>query len=55
MEPDNLPITGLWRYANYLKEQGLNANRYWLAFWVKVLQPVVTAALVLMPFVYGQG
>lgn len=55
MEPDNLPITGLWRYANYLKEQGLNANRYWLAFWVKVLQPMVTAALVLMAisFVFG--
>ena len=55
MEPDNLPITGLWQYAHYLNEQGLNANRYWLAFWVKVLQPLVTAALVLMAisFVFG--
>jgi lipopolysaccharide export system permease protein len=55
MEPDTLPITGLWRYAHYLQEQGLNANRYWLAFWVKVLQPLVTAALVLMAisFVFG--
>ena len=55
MEPDTLPISGLWQYANYLNEQGLNANRYWLAFWVKVLQPLVTAALVLMAisFVFG--
>lgn len=55
MEPDNLPITGLWQYAHYLNEQGLNANRYWLAFWVKILQPLVTAALVLMAisFVFG--
>jgi lipopolysaccharide export system permease protein len=55
MEPDTLPISGLWQYASYLNEQGLNANRYWLAFWVKVLQPLVTAALVLMAisFVFG--
>lgn len=55
MEPDNLPISGLWQYAHYLQEQGLNANQYWLAFWVKVLQPLVTAALVLMAisFVFG--
>lgn len=55
MEPDNLPMSGLWQYAQYLNEQGLNANRYWLAFWVKVLQPLVTAALVLMAisFVFG--
>lgn len=55
MEPDNLPITGLWQYAHYLNDQGLNANRYWLVFWVKILQPLVTAALVLMAisFVFG--
>jgi len=55
MEPDSLPISGLWQYAHYLKEQGLNANSYWLAFWVKALQPLVTAALVLMAisFVFG--
>lgn len=55
MDPDTLPMTGLWHYANYLNEQGLNASRYWLAFWVKVLQPLVTAALVLLAvsFVFG--
>ncbi|WP_027895949.1 LPS export ABC transporter permease LptG [Zestomonas thermotolerans] len=55
MEPEALSITGLWRYIHYLGEQGLNNARYWLAFWTKVLQPLVTAALVLMAisFIFG--
>ncbi|PAV47860.1 LPS export ABC transporter permease LptG [Pseudomonas sp. HAR-UPW-AIA-41] len=55
MEPEALSITGLWNYARYLGEQGLANARYWLAFWTKVLQPVVTAALVLMAisFIFG--
>lgn len=55
MEPDALSITGLWSYIHYLQEQGLNSNRYWLAFWTKILQPAVTAALVLMAisFIFG--
>lgn len=55
MEPDALPISGLWGYARYLGQQGLNASRYWLAFWDKLLQPVVTGVLVLMAisFIFG--
>ncbi|SDH62238.1 LPS export ABC transporter permease LptG [Pseudomonas panipatensis] len=55
MEPEALSITGLWDYIHYLKDQGLSTNRYWLAFWTKVLQPAVTAALVLMAisFIFG--
>ncbi|QGZ30270.1 LPS export ABC transporter permease LptG [Stutzerimonas stutzeri] len=55
MEPDALSVTGLWRYIHYLGEQGLNNGRYWLAFWTKVLQPVVTVALVLLAisFIFG--
>lgn len=55
MDPEALPLSGLWRYASYLNEQGLNASRYWLAFWGKALQPLVTAALVLLAisFVFG--
>ncbi|MDH4869548.1 LPS export ABC transporter permease LptG [Pseudomonas sp. BN515] len=55
MEPEALSISGLWRYTHYLAEQGLNNGRYWLAFWTKVLQPLVTAALVLMAisFIFG--
>ncbi|WP_312904852.1 LPS export ABC transporter permease LptG [Stutzerimonas nitrititolerans] len=55
LEPDALSITGLWRYIHYLGEQGLNNGRYWLALWTKVLQPVVTVALVLLAisFIFG--
>jgi lipopolysaccharide export system permease protein len=55
MAPEALSISGLWGYIHYLADQGLNNGRYWLAFWVKVLQPLVTAALVLMAisFVFG--
>ena len=55
MTPESLSISGLWSYIHYLADQGLNNGRYWLAFWVKVLQPLVTAALVLMAisFIFG--
>lgn len=55
MAPESLSITGLWDYIHYLSDQGLNNDRYWLAFWTKVLQPLVTAALVLMAisFIFG--
>lgn len=55
LSPESLSITGLWDYIHYLSDQGLNNARYWLAFWTKVLQPAVTAALVLMAisFIFG--
>jgi lipopolysaccharide export system permease protein len=55
MEPDALSVTGLWQYIHYLKDQGLNNSRYWLAFWTKLLKPVVTVALVLLAisFIFG--
>ncbi|MBW5414220.1 LPS export ABC transporter permease LptG [Pseudomonas sp. MAG002Y] len=55
MEPDALSISGLWWYIHYLADQGLNNASYWLAFWGKVFQPLVTAALVLMAisFIFG--
>jgi lipopolysaccharide export system permease protein len=55
LAPDALSITGLWHYTQYLAEQGLNNGRYWLALWTKLLQPLVTMALVLMAisFIFG--
>lgn len=55
LEPDSLSGQGLWGYIHYLSDQGLNNSVYWLAFWGKVLQPLVTAALVLMAisFIFG--
>lgn len=55
LDPDALSISGLWRYTGYLSEQGLDSSRYWLAFWNKLMQPLVTAALVLLAisFIFG--
>ena len=55
LEPEALSVSGLWRYIHYLADQGLANGRYWLAFWTKILQPLVTAALVLMAisFIFG--
>ncbi len=55
LAPESLSISGLWSYIHYLADQGLNNGKYWLAFWTKVLQPLVTAALVLMAisFIFG--
>jgi len=55
LDPQMLPLAGLWRYIHYLSEQGLNNSRYRLAFWSKLLQPLVTAALLLLAisFIFG--
>lgn len=55
LDPAALSISGLWDYIHYLARQGLNNGPYWLAFWSKVLKPVVTMALVLMAisFIFG--
>jgi len=55
LDPEALSITGLWDYIHYLADQGLNNSNYWLAFWTKVLKPLVTMALVLVAisFIFG--
>ncbi|MFD2229894.1 LPS export ABC transporter permease LptG [Alkalimarinus sediminis] len=55
IKPDNLSISGLYTYSNYLMEQGLSASVYLMSFWKKVLRPLTTAVLVLVAisFVFG--
>ena len=55
LDPIDLSIQGLWQYVAYLDAQGLNSERYRLAFWKKVLQPLSTLTLVLIAisFVFG--
>ena len=55
LDSDDLSIRGLWDYAHYLGEQGLNNSEYWLSFWKKTLNPLATASLVLIAisFVFG--
>ena len=55
VKPENLSITGLYTYSEYLDDQDLNAAEYRMAFWKKVLQPLSTGVLVLVAisFVFG--
>jgi lipopolysaccharide export system permease protein len=55
VKPENLSISGLYTYSEYLDEQDLNAAEYRMAFWKKVLQPISTGVLVLVAisFVFG--
>lgn len=53
--PDRQSISGLLRFAQFFESEGLNADRYWLSFWGKLLQPLATLALVILAlsFVFG--
>lgn len=53
--PRDMSISGLYQYANYLNEQGLNSDPYMLSFWRKVTQPLSTFALVILgiSFIFG--
>lgn len=55
LDAEDLSITGLWRYAQYLSAQGLNAGDYELAFWNKLLQPltIIGMVLVAISFIFG--
>ncbi len=53
--PAFMAISTLYDYSNYLDSQGLNGGEFKLAFWKKILQPLSTAALVLIgiSFIFG--
>ncbi len=55
VEPESLPVTQLWSYAQYLSNQGLLSADIELAFWRKIMQPIAVAGLVLvaMSFIFG--
>jgi lipopolysaccharide export system permease protein len=55
LDPEDLSISGLLRYSQYLKKQGLNAGDYKLAFWNKLLQPLTIMGMVLVAisFIFG--
>jgi lipopolysaccharide export system permease protein len=54
-DTDSLAMTKLYEYAGYLEKQSLNNDKYLLAYWGKVLQPLVIISLVLVAvsFIFG--
>ncbi len=53
--PENLSIFDLLEYIGYLHENELEAQRYELSFWVRIITPFATAGMILLaiPFVFG--
>jgi len=55
IEPDKMSISDLYRYARRFENQGQDGSAYFLSFWKKILQPLTTAALVIVAvsFIFG--
>jgi lipopolysaccharide export system permease protein len=55
VKPEQLSALDLRRYIGYLHDNGLNAARYEIAFWGKVISPLsnLVMLLVAIPFVFG--
>jgi lipopolysaccharide export system permease protein len=53
--PENMSAADLYRYTAYLQSNDLDASQYALAFWVKIVTPLASMAMLLiaMPFVFG--
>lgn len=55
VKPHMLPAWDLWRYVVFLKRNGQDAATYEVAFWGKVVAPLVTLVMLFLsiPFVFG--
>lgn len=55
VKPEELTLTGIYDYVNYLKASEQDASRYELAFWRKLTQPLAIAVMMLLSlsFVFG--
>lgn len=55
VSPENLSIWKLHSYIEYLNENELDASRYKLTYWSKLISPLTIAVMILLaiPFVFG--
>lgn len=55
LEPESLPGRGLYSYIQHLKENGLDARSYEVAFWARIARTVAVAIIVVLavPFAFG--
>ncbi|TVO75553.1 LPS export ABC transporter permease LptG [Sedimenticola selenatireducens] len=55
VRPTMLPVWGLYQYIDFMHENGQEATIYEVAFWGKVIMPLVTLVMVFLavPFVFG--
>ncbi|MFL0810692.1 MAG: LPS export ABC transporter permease LptG [Agarilytica sp.] len=55
LKADDLPMSRLYDYSNYLDKQNLESSEYRLAFWRKALQPLATLSLVMIAISFILG
>lgn len=55
VRPTMLPVWGLYQYIDFMHDNGQEAITYEVAFWSKVIMPLVTLVMVFLavPFVFG--
>jgi lipopolysaccharide export system permease protein len=55
VDPEIMSARELYRYVDYLEDNNLDSERYALAFWIKVVGPLVPPAMLVLaiPFVFG--
>ncbi|MDH3712842.1 MAG: LPS export ABC transporter permease LptG, partial [Gammaproteobacteria bacterium] len=55
VDPDSLSIVDLGNYINHLQRNDLDARRYELGFWRKLVAPITTFIMLMIavPFVFG--
>ncbi len=56
LNPHILPAWGLYKYIRFLQTNGQDAKAYEVAFWGKMVTPLVTLVMLYLslPFVFGQ-
>jgi lipopolysaccharide export system permease protein len=55
IRPNKLSSIGLYKYINYLKQNGQRTAPYELAFWSRLSYPLISATMIVLaiPFVFG--
>ena len=48
LEPEDMSATELWQYSQYLDENELESDSFWLAFWVKVFTPLTGVGMLMI-------
>ena len=48
LEPEDMSATELWQYSQYLDENELESDAFWLAFWVKMFTPVASVSMLMI-------
>lgn len=55
LNPESLPVRGLFTYIRHLQSNGLDATPYETAFWARIARTVAVAVIVVLavPFAFG--